>query len=52
MADQYTSTKDQVNKEIGNMFTQMRDPDRQEQKELESNHKKNVEQTTKRYGLN
>lgn len=34
------------------MYEQMRDPERQEQKELEANHKKNVEQTSKRYGLN
>lgn len=51
MSDQYNSTKDQIQKEIGGLYTQMRDPERQEQKELEANHKKNVERTSKRYGL-
>lgn len=51
MTDQYTSTQDQVNKELGEMYRGMRDPERQEQKELENNHKKNVGNTTKRYGL-
>jgi len=51
MSDNYSSTDDQINKEIANMYQEMRDPERQEQKELENNHKKHVEQTSKRYGI-
>lgn len=51
MTDHYKSTQDQINKEIGSMFNQMRDPELQEQKALIDNHKKNVNRTINRYGL-
>lgn len=40
-----------MNKEFEAMHNEMRDPELQEKKELETNTKKNVENTTKRYGL-
>jgi len=51
MAEKYKSTQDQMNKEMAELHDQMRDPELHEKKVLENNHKKNVEQTTNRYGL-
>lgn len=51
MADKYNSTHDQINRELGDMYSKMRDPEHQDQRELEANHKKNVETTAQRYGL-
>ena len=48
---QYNSTQDQINKEVSAMFQKMRDPEEQEKKALEVNHKKNVEKRIQRYGL-
>ena len=51
MSDQYKSTQDQFNKEFAAMHEKMTDPEMQEKKTLEDNHKKNVESTSKRCGL-
>lgn len=47
----YESTQDQVTKEIAAMVEEMRDPDKHEEKRVKLELKKNVETTTKRYGL-
>jgi len=47
----YESTQDQQNKEVESMYNRMRDPEQHEKKALEDKHKKDVERTTKRYGL-
>jgi hypothetical protein len=51
MADKFNSTHQQINKELDDMYKSMRDPEHQDQRELEANHKKNAEITAKRYGL-
>jgi hypothetical protein len=51
MADKYESTQDQMNQEMAAMHEKMTDPELQEKKMLEDNHKQNVESRTKRYGL-
>lgn len=51
MSQKYKSTQDQMNKEFDALYRDMRDPKRQEQKDLELIEKKYVETTTKRYGL-
>jgi hypothetical protein len=51
MSDQYTSTQDQINKELAAMHTEMRDPNKQDEKELKVKHLQNVKRTANRYGL-
>jgi hypothetical protein len=51
MADKHESTHKQINKELGDMYSRMRDPEQQELRELEANQKKDVERTAQRYGL-
>lgn len=48
---QYKSTQDQMNKEMAAMHEKMTDPELQEKKVLEDQHKKNVEVITNKYGL-
>jgi hypothetical protein len=51
MADQYKSTQDQIDKELEAMHTEMRDPEKQDEKQLKVTHSENVKRTTVRYGL-
>lgn len=51
MADKYKSTDDQLRGELEAMHNKMRDPEEHQKKHLEVNQKKNVERTTRRYGL-
>lgn len=41
----------QLNKEIGDMYTRMRDPEHQDQRLLKNKIKKNVERKQQRVGL-